>query len=148
MITFGHGLAIFLKINSSSSHHNRRSRGASDRQSCTTSSRSDWLEFGYQDEEPRSSGTPVAGTVAASAEHEVPTLYPRFLSDTTAICFSFEIAESIDGNPVDSGNNKRPYSFKFNIFAKDYDNGLASARQRPTKPRLWDSPPPTGIGEA
>jgi hypothetical protein len=145
---FGHRLAIFLKINSSSNHRNRRSRGASDRQSRTTSTRSDWLEFEYQDEEPRSSGTPVAGTVAASAEHEVPTLYPRFLSDTTtAICFSSEIAESVDGNPVDSGNNKRPYSFKFDIFAKDDDNGLASARQRPAKRRLWDSPSPTGTGE-
>jgi hypothetical protein len=137
---FGHALATFLTIDSSSNHRNRRPRGASDRQSCTTSPRSDWVEFGYQDEEPGFSSTPVAGAVAVPAEYEVPMLYPREISDTTtAICLRSEIAESVDGNPVDNGNNKRPSSFAFDIFAEGDDNGLAGARRRPTKRRLRDS---------
>ena len=58
----------FLTINSSSNHRNRRSRGASDRQSCTTSPRSDWLEVGYQDGE------------SAPAVHQRLALWLRLLS--------------------------------------------------------------------
>lgn len=145
---FGHAVAIFLTINSSSNHRNRRSRGASDRQSCTTSPRPDRLEVGYQDEKPRSGGTPVASTIAASTKHEVPTaLSERNPAYPTAICLSSEIAESVDGNPIGNGNSKRPGSFVFDIFAEDDDNGLAGARQRPAKRRLRDSPSPTGTGE-
>jgi hypothetical protein len=59
------------------------------------------VEFGYQDKEPRSSSTPVAGTVAASAEHEVRTLYQREISDTTtAICLRSEIAKASMAIPL------------------------------------------------
>ena len=102
----------------------------------------------HHHDSPLSSSTPVASTIATATEHEVPTLYPREISDTTpAICLSSEIAESIDGNTVDNGNNKRLCSFVFDILAEGDGNGLARARQPPAKQRIQDSPSPTGTSK-